>query len=81
MSDRSPHGVLRMSVNPAKYFKMKNPMMEEDLKGSAGLTPDLELDWEVFWQNTTAATTIDLDYSITLEWIVVFTEPKALAFS
>ncbi len=70
-------GNITYKVNPAKYLGRSNPLSEPQLKGSATTNPAEEAFFQIAVGSPQSRDGTFVDMVVSIEYLVVFTEPKS----
>lgn len=72
---------MTLKVNPAKFLGRSKPMSDPDLKGSISANPNEGVFYYVWAADTASDDPTTVEFSATLEYQVVYHEPKQLGSS
>lgn len=79
--DESDACSVSMGLNIGKVLGRKNVLDEDDLRGSSGGNPAEQAYWHVFGFPDSNVDSGAIRFSVQIDYIAVFTEPKLLALS
>lgn len=74
-------GSLTCKVNPAKWLGRSKPLADPDLKGNESSNPNESVFFSVFACDTGGDDATTVEFAATIEYTVVYTEPKELGTS